>query len=277
GDNNPPIPPTPPSSHEGVQGGSRNQAVSNCTVDNPERREIKGVQGGSTVQSKDFGLEKSTVAVLEKNAPEISPTSISSGGQRVDTLDKKTEQSIKEPSVKPGPEFKAHIGLKWSVSLGSEADYSTFPHRSSDNLQAKIKQAFRIKEQLLAATDKEKLVAVKQEHGANQVNWVHDILLTFSEREKVKATGQTEQLNLLDHSYCKESPQSQSSDPWLKQENLADMAQSLDSCPDCSTLADLRLCWPAYAMNAACKLLSAEKHAQIKGWVLELNRLAAGD
>jgi hypothetical protein len=161
--------------------------------------------------------------------------------------------------------------------LGDKPDYSTFPHRSSDNLQAKIKLANRIKEQLLAATDKEKLVAVKQEHGANQVNWVHDTLLTESEREKVKATAQTEQLNLLDHSYCKESPQSQSSDPWLKQENLADMAQSLDSCPDCSTLADLRLCWPAYAMNAACKLLSAEKHAQIKGWVLELNRLAAGD
>jgi hypothetical protein len=30
-------------------------------------------------------------------------------------------------------------------------------------------------------------------------------------------------------------------------------------------------------MNAACKLLSAEKHAQIKQWVLELNQLDAGD
>jgi hypothetical protein len=59
-----------------------NQSVSNCTVDNPEQRQIKGVQGGSTVQPKDFALEKSTVAVLEKIAPEISSTSISSGGQR---------------------------------------------------------------------------------------------------------------------------------------------------------------------------------------------------
>jgi hypothetical protein len=278
GDNNLPRPSTSPSSHEGVQGGSRNSIVSNCAKDNPQQREIRGVQGGSTVQQADKALEKSTVAVLEKNETEISPTSISSGGQRVDTLDKKSSQAIPEPSVKqPGPEFKAHIGLKWSVSLGNEGnepDYSTFPHRASDNLQAKTKLAHRIKEQLLAATDKEKLAAVKQEHGENQVNWVHDSLLTFSEREKVKATGQTEQLNLLDHSYCSESPHS--SDPWLEPGNLADMAQSLDIC-DRDTLADLRLCWPGYAMNLACKLLSADKHAQIKRWVLELNRLAADD
>jgi uncharacterized Zn finger protein (UPF0148 family) len=277
GDNNPSTPPPPPSSPESVQGGSRNSVMSNCTVDKPEQREIKGVQGGSTVQPTDKGLEKSTVAVLEKNAPEISPSSISSGGQRVDTKDKKPSQAIASPSVKPGPEFKAHIGLKWNIPGGNEPDYSTFPHRASDNLQAKTKLAERIKQQLLAATDKEKLAALKQEHGENQVNWVHDTLLTFSEQEKVKATGQTEQLNLLSDSYCKESPQSQSSNPWLKQENLVDMARSLNSCPDRSSLAILRNCWPSYAMNAACKLLSAEKHAQIKEWVLELNRLAAGD
>jgi hypothetical protein len=244
-------------------------------VDNPEQRKIKGVQGGSTVQPKDFELEKSTVAVLERIAPEISDTSISEGGQSLDTLDKKSSQAIPEPSVKqPGPEFKAHIGLKWSVSCG-ELDYSTFPHRASDSLQAKTKLANRIKEQLLAATDKEKLVAVKQEHGANQVNWVHDTLLTESEREKVKATGQTEQLNLLDHSYCSSS--SQSSDPWLEQENLEGIARDLNSCPDREILASLRLCWPPYVMNAASKLLSPEKYAQIKEWVLELNRLAGGD
>jgi phage/plasmid-associated DNA primase len=211
-----------------------------------------GVSPTASVQSETAS------PLLEKNEAEISDTSISEGGQR-DTLDKKPEQSVKEPSVKPG----------------SETDYSTFPHRASDNLQAKIKLAARIREQLLAATDKEKLAAVKQEHGANQVNWVHDSLLTFSEREKVKATGQTEQLNLLDHSYCSESPQS--SDPWLERGNLESMAQSLDGCLDRDTLADLRLCWPGYAMNAACKLLSAEKHFQITQWVLELNRLAAGN
>jgi hypothetical protein len=277
GDNNPYTPPTPFQPYEGVQGGSKNQAVSNCTVDNPEQREIKGVQGGSTVQPGDLVKEKSTVAVLEKIEPEISSTSISSGGQSLDTLDKKPEQAAKEPQSHTQPGFKAQVGLKWSEpSLGSEPDYSTFPHRSSDNLQAKIKQAFRIKQQLLSANNKDELVAIKGEHGENQVNWVRCTLLTESEQEKVRSTAQTEQLNLLEQSNSREdSPQS--NDPWLEQENLADMAQSLDSCPDRDTLASLRLCWPPYAMNAACKLLSLSKHAQIKQWVLELNQLAAGD
>jgi phage/plasmid-associated DNA primase len=277
GDNNPYTPPTPFQPYEGVQGGSKNQAVSNCTVDNPEQREIKGVQGGSTVQPGDLVKEKSTVAVLEKIEPEISSTSISSGGQSLDTLDKKPEQAAKEPQSHTQPGFKAQVGLKWSEpSLGSEPDYSTFPHRSSDNLRAKIKQAFRIKQQLLSANNKDELVAIIGEHGENQVNWVWCTLLTESEQEKVRSTAQTEQLNLLEQSNSREdSPQS--NDPWLEQENLEGMARDLDSCPDRDTLACLRLCWPPYAMNAACKLLSLSKHAQIKQWVLELNQLAAGD
>jgi hypothetical protein len=124
----------------------------------------------------------------------------------VDTLDKKALQAI-EPSVKPSPEFKAHVGVKWSVSCGNEPDYSTFPHRSSDNQSAKIKLADRIKQQLLSANNKDELVAIKGEHGENQVNWVWKCLLTESEREKVRSAAQTEQLNLLEQSNsCKESP-----------------------------------------------------------------------
>jgi hypothetical protein len=248
-------------------------------VDNPEQREIKGVQGGSTVQAIGSPHEKSSVATLEKNETEISDTSISEVGQRVDTLDKPS-QAIKEPSTS-GPKFKSHIGLKWSVSCGEgELDYSTFPHRASDNLQAKVKLANRIKQQLLSANNKDELVAIKGEHGENQVNWVHRTLLSESEREKVRSTAQTEQLDLLEQSKSnsQDSPRSnQSSYLWLEQKNLESMARDLDSCPDRDTLADLRLCWPGYAMNAACKLLSAEKHAQIKQWVLELNRADAGD
>jgi hypothetical protein len=38
-------------------------------------------------------------------------------------------------------------------------------------------------------------------------------------------------------------------------------------------LALLRKCWLPEAMNAACKLLSPEKHAQIMEWVIELNNI----
>jgi len=272
-DNNPSTPPTPSQPNEGVQGGSKNQVVSNCTVDKPEQREIRGVQGGSTVQPVDLAKEKSTVAVLEKIELEISNTSIQEGGQSLDTLDKKPELVIQGLLAKPVPLCKAHVKLWSESSLGGETDYSTFPHRRSDNLQAQIKLANRIKEQLLAATDKQHLAVAKQEHGDNQVNWVWKRLLTESQRDKLRALAQTEQLNLLSDGNCEKSPQVSQVDSWLEEENLAAMARELDSCSDRSTLASLRLCWPPYAMNAACKRLGAEKHAQILCWVNELNQL----
>ena len=272
GDNNPPTPPTPSQPSEGVQGGSENSALSNCTLDKPEQREIKGVQGGSTVQPGDLAREKSTVAVLEKMETEISSTAIKGGGQTLDTRDKKPEPAIKEPPRKTGPKFKAHIGLKWSEPIsGDETDYSTFPHRRSDNLRAKIKQAFRIKEQLLAATNSFELATVSKEHGENQVSWVWRNLLTEAEQNKVRATAQTFQLSLLTPINNEEESQKPPTDPWLEEEALRAMARDLDSCPDRETLASLRLCWPPYAMNAACKLLEPGKYAQVRQWVLELN------
>lgn len=78
-----------------------------------------------------------------------------------------------------------------------EPDYSTFPHRASDNVQAKRNLANKIKEQLLLAHSKEELTAIKEKHGGNQTNWVWHSLLTNAERGKVSAIAQTEQLDLL--------------------------------------------------------------------------------
>jgi hypothetical protein len=60
-------------------------------------------------------------------------------------------------------------------------------------------------------------------------------------------------------------------DPLMSEEELVAIAENLDECPDQETLGFLRQCWSARAMNAACKRLSPERHAQIKAWVLELN------
>lgn len=61
-------------------------------------------------------------------------------------------------------------------------------------------------------------------------------------------------------------------DIWMAEENLREMASDLNSCPDRETLAIFRQTWPGYAMNAAAKVLSPEKHSQIKQWVVELNQ-----
>lgn len=78
-----------------------------------------------------------------------------------------------------------------------EPDFSTFPHRSSDNIQAKRKLAGKIKARLLEADTKEELATAKSELGENQVRWVWRCLLTKGGREKLSAIAQSEQLNLL--------------------------------------------------------------------------------
>lgn len=61
------------------------------------------------------------------------------------------------------------------------------------------------------------------------------------------------------------------SDSWISPEQLENMARQLNLIDDRETLAILRQTWPGYTMNAACKRLSPEKHAQIRQWVIELN------
>lgn len=60
-------------------------------------------------------------------------------------------------------------------------------------------------------------------------------------------------------------------DPWMSEENLAAIADDLNNCPNKETLAAFREVWEPAALNAACKRLSPERHAEIKRWVLELN------
>lgn len=80
--------------------------------------------------------------------------------------------------------------------LSLDSDYSDFPHRSSDNLQAKRNLANKIREQLLTAHDKKALADIKGVHGENQVRWVWQHL-TNTERAKVEAIALTEQLDLF--------------------------------------------------------------------------------
>jgi DNA-binding FadR family transcriptional regulator len=63
----------------------------------------------------------------------------------------------------------------------------------------------------------------------------------------------------------------------MNEEQLNAIAIDLDECPDPETLDALRQCWNPAAMNAACKRLSPERHAQIKAWVLALNAATADD
>ena len=82
-----------------------------------------------------------------------------------------------------------------------------------------------------------------------------------------RADGQIEVDQLVIGSAAPEDDLSE----WLNPEELQKMARDLNNCEDADTLALLRESWHPEAMNAACKLLSFEKHAQINEWVVELN------
>ncbi len=68
---------------------------------------------------------------------------------------------------------------------------------------------------------------------------------------------------------------------WMQESAIAEIARDLANenfCDNKESLAILRGCWNPQAMNAACKRLSPERHAQIKQWVIELNQaLKVGD
>lgn len=60
---------------------------------------------------------------------------------------------------------------------------------------------------------------------------------------------------------------------WENPDNLQDLANLLEYCESGEMIADLRQCYPAFALKAACDLLSPEKRNLVKKWVLEQNKL----
>ena len=68
----------------------------------------------------------------------------------------------------------------------TEIDFSTFPHRTSDNIRAKEKQARHIKEALLNASDRTELTELKGSFGEAAVSWVWGHLLTNGDRQLLK-------------------------------------------------------------------------------------------
>jgi phage/plasmid-associated DNA primase len=73
-------------------------------------------------------------------------------------------------------------------------------------------------------------------------------------------------------SQLESNPSQEEVDSWMTEENLTVLASDLEVCDNREALFLLHQCYPGYAMNAACKRLSAEKHAQIKQWDIELNQ-----
>jgi hypothetical protein len=88
--------------------------------------------------------------------------------------------------------------------------------------------------------------------------------------QAVTSSGESEVTQGVEEVTCLK----EESDPWKEEsviEGIAKVLADESLCNSKETLAEMRQCWKPEDMNAACKRLTPERHAQIKAWVLELN------
>ncbi|MGH2413130.1 MAG: hypothetical protein ACREPR_09345 [Brasilonema sp.] len=80
-----------------------------------------------------------------------------------------------------------------------DVDYSTYPHRTSNDIRAKEKRANKCLESMLACTNKKELARFRSELGFSntEIDWVYRQALTPSEQQKVSGAATSDQLNLL--------------------------------------------------------------------------------
>jgi hypothetical protein len=77
-------------------------------------------------------------------------------------------------------------------------DFSTYPHRTSDDIRAKENQAVKCRELMLGCSNSEELTLFKDESGfsENEIKWVYKHLLSSSEKASVKQAAISHQLTL---------------------------------------------------------------------------------
>ena len=190
--------------HENNKSGSTVQGGS-IFVESLEQHNSGGVQGGSTVQSKNLAVEEKINSFSEepslKKTSTFSLSEVLEGGQGESKVD--------------------------SCTLAQdELDYASYPHLTSDTVEAKRNQSSEIRQRLLEASTKEQLTAIKQEFSS-RFKWVWKNLMSNAEKQKVTEIAATKQLNLLEDTLS--SASSLEGKPF---EQLVEVLEIVDSLED---------------------------------------------
>jgi P4 family phage/plasmid primase-like protien len=92
------------------------------------------------------------------------------------------------------------LTLDHQPSPVASLDYSTYPHRTSDDIRAKQNQAQRCKEKMLSCHTSERLAQFKSEGGFSEteIKWVYHRLLTPAEQAQVREAASLSQLSLFE-------------------------------------------------------------------------------
>jgi putative DNA primase/helicase len=120
-----------------------------------------------------------------ENVKENPPPSICQGDEALpvtilQTQSNQPSDSSPHPSPDPSP------------------DFSSFPHRTSDDIRAKENHAVKCRELMLGCSNSEELALFKRESGfsENEIKWVYNHLLSPSEKEAVRQAAIAHQLTL---------------------------------------------------------------------------------
>ena len=166
-----------------------------------DQRESQGdLKALLDIAQGEQGDFSSQISYLENPLLENLETSISS------PLEKEPEniQGIKEADVSlvslnhTGQAVQPSLDAVDSPSPEPSLDFSTYPHRTSDDIRAKENRANQCRELMLGCSNSEELTLFKDESGfsENEIKWVYKYLLSPSEKETVKQAAITEQLTL---------------------------------------------------------------------------------
>ena len=131
---------------------------------------------------------------------QLSQTAQTIGGEELQPISQPAQSNTKK-GFNPSPRAKTITRDELqTVNPSFQVDYSTYPHRTSNNLRAKEKRANKCREAMLACSNQGELAQFKANVGFsdNEIKWVYRNVLTPGEREKVKEAASSAQLNLLE-------------------------------------------------------------------------------
>ncbi|GFE71858.1 DUF3854 domain-containing protein [Chroococcus sp. FPU101] len=152
----------------------------------------QGEQGGLLNQIKELEKEKQNLLerlrLLEEKNYVLDPESHQAGFSSLVSLTQ-SEQVV-----------QASLSLNEPVSPKASLDYSTYPHRTSNDIRAKQNQAERCKTLMLLCTNYEQLLQFESEAGfsKSEIEWVYTYLLTRAEQAKVDEAYCLHQISLFE-------------------------------------------------------------------------------
>lgn len=175
----------------------------------------------------------------------------------------------------PAPEFEREEGTKKLVPSGSFTPLS--------DGREQIFEAWFKRDTELRYKSQVQEISAKQRAADENIQFIIQLLeecKTTEQLANIKSTYQQDfqkakELLSLEGRYLiellEEEKELEERGEWLSNESLKDLADILESCESSEELGAVCEFTPAYAMKEAAKLLSVQKRAEIKQWVIAQN------